>query len=1441
MLYMNNIIQEAVDISSGRNFIPNRMRYRLPMSKTNNSIFLLSDSYEYDIELIKKIPPPKTDYKQILIPYKVIDKIGVRPFRFIMTQNEFNKKITYLDDQKLIPKLIPLRYPYPKNIENNLYIPISEIMKGITPYLRQLPLQKIKMDIFSLFNQIMFHFNFSKNKILIIDVNRFPIYQNLNVDTYKTDLINSLLTAYMFNPPETIKRMDWTFIFRASDVDYKFDLRTWDRRDITLMRNMLKEIGKPNATTAKTNEEAGESVDDFTKSDESVDTSITTVSGELTETIDEVPNESEQIGGENISDTEITGMLERNKSVTDSLKATLSKYKDQIPASVQTTDNESEKVAKAQLYNAKTLSINAQLISRINPDKSKISNYETIANDLTPVGDAPVEKQIIDKAAKSLAQDVQPVDTSKTDTVVTSARELKIRKQVGQLKLNNVTFDTLATVTDTPLPIPRKPRNIVTTCPSAQKSTPFTSIAKEYEDNLMDRDIVATFMNLSSLPDGFYVTNVEVTDISTATTLMNNWRVTLKNKSSDKSSVINIRVPKVINGRFYNNGIWYNIGKQDFPIPILKISKKKVIITTNYNKITVERYDTKSLVDIGMFTKTINSLNSPDGKNKYVKPGNSMNSNSHYESTIEYDEYAKQWASFINKEKNCEIFFNRMICAKAYGYVTVQPNEFCCGMINKVPVVVNTETGLTRDGKTLTDTMLQTLSEDLISQYSKTKPGKLSMYTQIIIGQTMPLGVAIAAWEGITSLLKKSNVKALFVDRSFNDSKYFTIPFKDKILAIPMTTPNQLIFNGFYRIPTKSFTFAEFDTPIMQSNSIYVDIFNQQFFKQYSQLTTFITYYQFFVDAITKDVCLHYNIPNDIAGMLIYASNMLADNSFTGENQASLYRIRSSEIIPAIIHYRLAYNISRYNNSVGSKSRSASFNFNPNEVLNELLAVPNVTTMSALNPMVELHAREEVTKKGFSGVNDDRAYNVVKRSYDDTMIGKVAMSSPNSGNVGISRQLTANPKLTSVRGYTDTIGPDADYNDFQLASCSELETPGTVSRDDAIRTAIATSQTSHIVSTADAQPCLISNGFDEVVPAYLTDEFSVLADEDGKVLEETEDYLIVQYKSGKKRSINIGHRQSFNSGSGFYVDNKLLSNFHQGDSFKKDDILAYHERFFSKDSDGIVRENIGPLAKVAFTGIYSTYEDAGIMTAKMSKRLATKITMKQMFKLNATDDIERIVQVGDEVEIGDPLITFGLGDTGDKAVDNFLRAFQDKDGTNSAIDSAKRILRSKEAGTVVDVKIYTCKSLDRLSPSLFNIVDGHFKENIRRRRTLDKYERGNNVYKMGMLYDRPTEPLKGSTIKGITCDVLVEVYIEHGDECSVGDKCVAYAASKQIISEVIPEGLEPYSESRPDEEISMFVASSSILKRMIPSVVVIAAGNKCLVETKNAIRKIWES
>ena len=1422
--------EAAVDLSRGINFMPQRMRYRLPNQKSDTSIFLLSNSYEYDIELIKNMPQPKTDYKNIIIPYRITTKIGIKPLRYLLTQNEYNRKLKYLTEKKLIPPVMPVRFPYPSSIKENIYISMSDIIPLITPYIRRYSRQFIQEHIFDLFKKVLSLFNFSRNKILIIDTSHYKIYKKPTVDTFMNDLINSLLTAYIYNPIEKIKKIDLIVIFRDPEVDYKFDLSLFEKRDIVRMKAMLEKIGVESETSITSEDQTDEdgSSDSFINDEEDdID-----VDSELSD--DDTNEEAPAV------DKEVKRMNDMNNDATTSIKDTINSIHEKFSSNSNDNEDNENQLDKSdkKLYTAKTMNINVELMKRINPMSSVVDKYKKLSNE-EGFSDNTVEDKMLNKAIDDMGQMGEKPDDKSAINAVSSERERQIRQQVGQVKLNNVTFDKLTSIVDVPKPKPTKISHLTTTCPAALKGSGFIHIAKEYENKLLDRDIVDTFMNFSKLPGGFYVTNVDVTDISDPTNLMNNWKITLKNKLTDKQSVINVKIPKLDNGRFYNNGIWYIIGKQDFPIPILKLNAKTVMLTSNYNKITCTRYDTKSLVDIGMTMKAIDAAIDKSGSNKYVKVGNSTVTNSRFISTIEYDEYAKKWLSFTNKDANLEINFNRVQCEKLYSFVSVGENEFCCGMLNKVPIIINTETGVTKSNESLTDIIYKTLPEDIQQEYRKIKPGKTSMYAEMKMGATIPIGVAITAWEGLTSLLKKSKAEyKIFTGRS-DDPHYFVIPFKDKNLGIRFSTLNQLLFNGFYRINTKAYNISDFETPIMNSNSVFVDIFNQLFFRQYSQLSIFTTNYYFFVDAITANVCNHYHIPNDIAGMLIYAANMLADNNCKSEHNAALYRIRSSEIIPAILHYRLALAISKYNNNVGSKSRDNAFVFNPNEVLIELLATQNVNPTSALNPMIELHGQETVTKTGFKGVNSTRAYNVAKRSYEASMIGKIAISSPNSANVGISRQLVVDPKISSVRGYTEDIGVDADYNDFQLASFSELTTTGTVTRDDAIRTAIATSQTGHIISTDAAQPTLISNGIDEVVPAYLSEEFSYVAPEDGKVLEVNDDYMILQFKSGKKKAVNISHKQSFNSGSGFYVDNKLIPNAKANDSFKEGDVLAYHHKFFTKDIDGTVRMNIGPLAKIAVLGTYSTYEDAGVITHKMSKKLGTSLTMMQSTKINATDDVESVVKVGTEVLIGDPLIVFGLGDTGDKSVDNFLKAFQTKDDNTSALDNAKRIIRAKHSGKVVDVRMYTTKSLERLSPSLFKIFDKYFKDNIQKRRILDKYDKTNSVYKMDTVFTLPTEPLKGSTIKGQTCDILIEIYIEHKDELSVGDKSAMYSGCKQVCSEVIPEGQEPYSESRPDEEISMFVTPSALLKRMVPSVIIAATGNKVLVELKRSIAKIW--
>lgn len=1446
----------AVVFTYGANFIPIPQRLQLPSEKENVTVFLLSNSFEYDIEMIKGFPSPKAAYKTYLLPYRLHDKIGERLIRYNMTQQEYVRRQQYVNQQKLIPQLTHIRYPYPKTIKENIYIPISDYMNLMDQVLSNMSPQYIRSNIYHMFEQFFRQFNFSQKKVIWIDTTRFHLTKTPGVSALQSNLINALISSYIVNDPEQIKKLQgWYIVFHTPECDYRFDLGYYEKRDEVRLKSMMQKLGYESKAAIHEDINSSDSFD----TDEDGNQSLTDPSmgedeeAELTEDINKTEDETAPVENENTEEEvvnkededEVRSQPLRAKNVTNSLFHTIQALKHQNTTSGLTTsvmgptdETADEKQERDSVYNAKTVDINTKLQQRITPSTEIVDNYRTISDDIRNASiNKPVENKILNDAAKNASGSRQATNQEDVMNTVTSAREQKIREKVGQVKLNNVSFNTINSITDIPMPAPTRPNNITTTNTAAQRGSSFANMQKEYEDKLLERDIVAVLTKLSTIPDGFYVTDVQISDISTVTTMMNNWKITLRNKKSDKQSVINVRIPKVNNSRFYYNGIWYNIGKQDFPIPILKIDKKTVIMTSNYHKITVSRHDTKSLVDIASFVKVIKTLNQGE-RNPYVKPGSSIGANSKFVSTVDYDEYAKMWYSFINKEAGCEIYFSRQDCLKRYSFVTVNENEFCCGMINQVPVVINTDTGLTRQGKSLTETMLMTMPTHLQEAYAKNKPGKMTMYAEIKIEVVFPLGVAIAAWEGISSLLKRSGAKHQFVDSRSRDPKYIIIPFKNKHLAIENTIANQLIFNGFYRISTKSFDYEMFEDPIMNPNSIYVDIFNQHFFKTYSQLTTFIANYNFFVDAITEDVCSHYNIPTDIAGMLIYSANLLADNSFMKESNSSLYRIRSSEVIPAIFHYTLARAISKYNNRLGSKARDNNLQYNPNELVAELLEINTVNPMSALNPMIELHTREEVSKQGFSGVNNDRAYSRERRSYDQSMVGKQALSSPNSGNVGIKRQLTAEPKVESVRGYTSTKTIDDNYNDFELASFSELLTSGTVSRDDAIRTAIATSQTGHIVSTDGAQPTLVSNGADECVPSYLTDEFSVVAEENGNVVEIADGYMIIQYAKKGKKAIPISDRYSFNSGSGFYVNNKLIPNVEAGQSFRKGDVLAYHEKFFSKGNDGVVRLNIGPLAKVAFMGLYSTYEDAGIMTAKMSKKLSTSLTMMQLTKINATDDIESIVKVGTEVEIGDPLIVFGMGDTGDKAVDNFLKAFG---GDMDPLDKAKRVVKSKHPGKVVDVRLYTIKPNEKLSPSLANIFNEYYRENIKKRAILDKHDKHDTVYKLDTLYTLPTKPLTGTSIKGITADVIIEVYIEHADNVSVGDKAVVYGASKQIISEVVPEGLEPYSDFKTDEEISMLVAPSSILKRMIPSVTILAGANKVLLEAKRKMKDIWQS
>lgn len=444
-------------------------------------------------------------------------------------------------------------------------------------------------------------------------------------------------------------------------------------------------------------------------------------------------------------------------------------------------------------------------------------------------------------------------------------------------------------------------------------------------------------------------------------------------------------------------------------------------------------------------------------------------------------------------------------------------------------------------------------------------------------------------------------------------------------------------------------------------------------------------------------------------------------------------------------------------------------------------------------------------------------------------------------NVGINKSLVIEPTISNALGYRDQTVSEESLKDVNIFSPVEMLTPGTSRNDDPIRTAIACKQSQHVVPVKDAAPGLISNGYDEAIQFHLSDDFVINAEEDGQVIDVNKEtgFIVVRYKSGKTKAINTNPEIVKNSGGGFFMSNQLTPVYTKvGQKFRKDEVLAYHDKYFRYSKMNGLRYAMGPICKVAFMSSYNTYEDAGIATEQMAERMKTSIVYEVHGRFKRNNNILDMVKIGDHVSIGDTLIKFDVS-----VEENDLSKFLSKlNEDNAAIleEETKSDIKTSHAGTVIDIKVYTLLDPSNLSPSLANIVQQYFDKGKAKREYLEKFDDTPGIVKAGYMLKDSTEPIVDpyNSIKGHKgIDVLVEIYISHDDVMGVGDKVALYGPNKQIISEVPPKGWEPYSEFRPDEEISVITSPGTVARRMTPSVIPIAAAMKCLIELKRKIKK----
>lgn len=400
-------------------------------------------------------------------------------------------------------------------------------------------------------------------------------------------------------------------------------------------------------------------------------------------------------------------------------------------------------------------------------------------------------------------------------------------------------------------------------------------------------------------------------------------------------------------------------------------------------------------------------------------------------------------------------------------------------------------------------------------------------------------------------------------------------------------------------------------------------------------------------------------------------------------------------------------------------------------------------------------------------------------------------------NVGIVRQLTMEPNIISPRGYVDVKQGDlSDLHDANLFSPAELLSPLGVTRDDSIRTAMATKQSKHIIPIEKGSPVLISNGAEQVIQYHLSDDFSVVAKYDGEVVERNEDtgMIVVKYhdkkgipnpdgagtKTSSFQAINIKPRIVKNGAGGFFLSNQLECDLKVGAKFKKNDIIASDKKFFTNSPLDGNRFNIGALEKVACMGAYSTYEDSTFITKKFGQDMASDIVMERPIVLGKNANVDYMVKIGDTVKVGDELMRFDTSFDDGGALNKFLSSVGD-DLKEDIKSLGKTPIKSKYSGEIVDIEIYSTVDLDELSPTLRKIVSAYYAKVNKKKKILDKYDKSDSQHKLGMMITDSTGKIetKDGKIKGnnVGEGVLINVYIKYRDIMGVGDVCRPYMAT----------------------------------------------------------------
>lgn len=1121
----------------------------------------------------------------------------------------------------------------------------------------------------------------------------------------------------------------------------------------------------------------------------------------------------------------------------------------------QMVDNQEEATVAAELVAAKVeKKIIATKDDEADREAQKQEEKKRLKEEASEIQLDPDASTVEDEAVDDTIQELETNEELKASYVKSitekragkkSAASLKrdqmLREKQMELKIKDRTIGELIIDIPEPPQIPDVKIDNAVTDNEELTNVRFYNFESAYINECFDRDMAKAITSFNDKGINVNVTNVTVEDTSTEMVYRDTYTIEFEDENR-KRHTMKVNIPKLVDDKFLIiNGKKRVIEKQLVGLPVIKTGPDELQIVTNYNKIWMNRQGTRFNPNMERFKKVITDPDKrPTGTDIRVYKGDNSVINQPYLTCLEYDDLASRYNKIIIN--NCTFVFSVDMLKEELGdkFKDSTLEEIIIGYkgTKKEPIVYNTKNP---DHQDMISLIVGESMPDYYDDFKMLSSGRKYVHNDVkMMEKKFPLVFAICFFEGLSTVVQKFNnlngaAQVEFVDKRNSKDNYMYIQFADGYLRYPMNNLEAcLLFNGFTELIMKDFTFAEMD-----DRDTYITVFEQLLGSGY-YAGGFINFYDFMIDFKTLDILKLLHYPEDLVSLMIFASNMLADSSFSIDTDPRLYRLRNVEIIPAILYKEMTKAYSRYRKTANN-ANPAKLTVDPDCVIKTLNALPTVDSYSTLSPIVEVKQFGVTSMKGYVGMNKDRSYSEEKRNYHDNMVGLIGVSTDISGNCGKERHLVVEPNVINAYGMLDIIGRDNAKNldATRLMTTEEMTYPMGVAHDDPNRTAMTSKQSCHAIPVQDQCPCLITNGFDSTIQYRTSNDFSYVAKQDGEVIDRNDEVniMIIKYKDGTTQAIDLDKKIVQNGGGGFYLDNKLDSTYKKGDKFKKDAILAFDRHYF-KDT-GVLGNKLtyGTLVKAACLSNMATYEDSMWSDYRISRAMSADITMKEVdVVLGKNSDIDFIVKVGDRVKNGDDLIRFDTSYT-DAEMNELLHSIR-QDLKEEIVNLGKSKYTTKHDGVVAKIRVYPAVEPEEMSASLrktVSVIQSHEKK---RRSYMDKYDKNkDSVYRSGIFFNESVGTMKPDQygkIGGVDVQdgVRIEIYVTYHDEVSDGDKFAHMSANKATNGYMIPRGLEPYTMFRPYEEIDIPLAPSAILQRGTPSIITVMLGYKILIELK---------